>query len=274
MSSHVNTAPLRSRQLLLDLRRPPSASGPPRRGELATAWEALIHALDLLLRELRPDSGAASRLRLLRQRGAALSDADAQASLRQLVQLAGQRSSRYTAHHAWLCWALVRAAQTAAAAGQGSNWAPWPPTALEHAALSMQCMLRPLQDRLALRPGPPTPADQLLIQQHAELAAARLAALPEIDVLHNSQDAEWLRLVREHHGGRDAATRLLALGERLAAAFCRRIERPALDGPGLQALLAQLAADERAALAQHPDAGPAWVPRLQQVLQALLAPQD
>ncbi|MBP6901286.1 MAG: hypothetical protein KBC73_14420 [Burkholderiaceae bacterium] len=255
----MNALSIRSRQLALDLRRLPADSGQPRRGELAAAWEALIHGLDLVLRELRPESDAAARLRLLRQRGAALSDADAQASLRQLVQLAGQRSIRYTAHHAWLCWALVRAAQP----GEADPSLPEP--ALEHAALSMHCMLRPLQDRLALQPGPPTAAEQALIQQHAVLAGSRLAALPGVD-------GDWLRLVREHHGGGEPATRLLALGERLAAAFSRRIERPAMDGPRLRALLAQLAADEQALLERHPAAGPAWVPRLQQILLPLLAP--
>lgn len=214
--------------------RPTTDPWPPLLAALADELAALPQAVG-------PASGAEPRLRALHRRAAALVDGQPDAALYWLILRAGHESAGYSDRHAWLCWWVAREtfARLGGSEAQGE--------ALALAALTMNCTLRQLQDRLAQQDCAPTVAEQARIDTHAAAAAHTLAAA-------GVGDALWLAIVRHHHDeAPDAlplmrlppeavAARLLRRVDRFAAALACRADRPPLS-PVLAARTACLGPD-------------------------------
>ncbi|MDT7836562.1 phosphodiesterase [Aquabacterium sp. OR-4] len=226
--------PESSQPILAGAVRPATDPWPPLLAELADELAALPHAVG-------PDSGVEGRLRSLHQRAATLLDEQADAALYWLILRASHEPANYSDRHAWLCWWVAR--ETFARLG-GS---PAQGEALALAALTMNCTLRTLQDRLAQNDTPPSVAEQARIDTHAVAAAHTLAAA-------GVGDALWLAIVRHHHDEAPdalplmrlppeaAAARLLRRVDRFAAALACRADRPPLS-PVLAARTACRGAD-------------------------------
>ncbi|MEK8048926.1 phosphodiesterase [Ideonella sp. DXS22W] len=212
---------------------PPSAVHPILADAPSTTdpWPPLLAALAEELVALPHETApgvAESRLRDLHRRAAAVVDAQPDAALYWLILRAGHEVAGYSDRHAWLCWWVAREAHARLGGSDHQG------EALALAALTMNCTLRALQDRLAEHDGPPSVAEQARIDTHAVAAAHTLAAAGVHDEL-------WLAIVRHHHDEAPdalplmrlppaaAAARLLRRVDRFAAALACRADRPPLS---------------------------------------------
>jgi hypothetical protein len=201
----------------------------------------LLGALAETLSALPNAPGTQSRLRALHRHAAQLVDAQPDAALYWLILRASHQIEHYSDRHAWLCWWVAREAHARLGGSDAQG------EALALAALTMNCTLRTLQDKLACEGNTPSVAEQARIDTHAAAAAHTLAAA-------GVDDALWLSIVRQHHDeAPDAlplmrlppdavAARLLRRIDRFAAALAGRADRAPLS-PVLAARLACLGAD-------------------------------
>jgi hypothetical protein len=211
------------------------------RSATADPWPPLLAALAEALSALPHGLGTQARLRALHQHAARIVDAEPDAALYWLILRSSHDIERYSDRHAWLCWWVAREAHARLGGSDAQG------EALALAALTMNCTLRPLQDRLAREGSTPTVAEQARIDTHAAAAAHTLAAA-------GVDDALWLAIVRQHHDEAPdalplmrlppdaAAARLLRRIDRFAAALAARADRAPLS-PVMAARLACLGAD-------------------------------
>lgn len=207
----------------------------------ADPWPPLLAALAETLTALPHGHGAQARLRALHRHAAQVLDAEPDAALYWLILRASHEVTRYSDRHAWLCWWVAREAHARLGGSDAQG------EALALAALTMNCTLRPLQDKLAREGSTPSVAEQARIDTHAAAAAHTLAAA-------GVDDALWLAIVRQHHDEAPdalplmrlppdaAAARLLRRIDRFAAALAGRADRAPLS-PVLAARLACLGVD-------------------------------
>lgn len=154
-------------------------------------WHELHRAMTQLLH--RPTERAAflERVEDVEEHLLRLLRARPDDSLLVLVQLISERRSQaarhsYSAAHALIAAVLCDLVATAANMGGPEL------TSLRRAALTMNIGMAPLQDQLTQHVGPLTEEHKQAIHQHPITGAELLRQL-------GVHDAEWLRLVQEHH---------------------------------------------------------------------------
>lgn len=134
-------------------------------------WHELVDQLDTALSAQRQGSAWRAGLFAVHGLARALHEQQPDGSLYHLVYEAGSSLRKYSCQHALLT--LVVAEQAARRLGWPEAWVD----SLGRAALTMNIAMRTLQDELALTTQPPTPAQRVLIGQHAEAGAAMLEAV-------------------------------------------------------------------------------------------------
>jgi hypothetical protein len=181
---------------------------------LCTAdWDALLPALDAVLRDLRPDTGWLPRLLALRERSQQLADCGIDAALLHLVYTAGLDAQHYSSRHALLCAVVAR--ETARAL----RWPAPRQASLALAALTMNAAMRGLQDQLATQQQPLSAAQRQVVAGHANRTADALSAA-------GVADTDWIEAVRLHHDDRCAAAPLATLSPvHQAARVLRRVDQ-------------------------------------------------
>lgn len=185
--------------------------------------------LEMRGRALLQDPAPADFLpRLLRLQAEVLEliDADADLALLTLVQ-----ASTSDAHHYSVTHGLLVAVLCELAARQLPGFTAERRHSLRCAAITMNMAMTSLQDQLALQEEPPSAQQRELIQNHAQRAAACLAAAGVTDAL-------WLQAVEQHHttsaGPLSAQppgwqmARLLQRADIFSARLSMRRARPAL----------------------------------------------
>ena len=200
--------------------------GPESEDELnpVQAWPDLHTILSTLLHQGPASSHFVDRLAKVERKALRLLESSTDSSLFVLVQLLFDRRVSYSATHALLSAVVCHLVGPAA----GIPAAEQP--SLFRAALSMNIGMSRLHDELARQNLPPTPEQRALIAAHPHQGARLLRTL-------GVGDAQWLRLVEDHHeqldgsgypqgkSQLDLAQRLLSMADVFVARISPRAAR-------------------------------------------------
>jgi hypothetical protein len=176
---------------IADARPDPNAADDPNsvRGftlRFGEQWDELVLALDALMREPGADRGWHQRVLALAERVRALGARRFDDSLYHLIYTAGHSTQSYSAHHGLLCMLVAQEA------ARMLRWDEKLSASLEHAALTMNIVVRRLQDMLAAHAPTMTPAMRAELDAHPQKSAELLAQAGVVDLA-------WLEIVQLHH---------------------------------------------------------------------------
>jgi len=153
---------------------------------LIEVWDKLLHQMSQLLYQDEPDAGWLPQFESVATEFLQVFHGDPDTALYLSLQNASARLDHYSAHHAMFC------AQISDLCAAYFEWGPSEHDSLIRAALTMNCAMSTLQDKLVLQPTSLTDEQRVEVNDHSKRSVQFLKKA-------GVTSTRWLEVVGSHH---------------------------------------------------------------------------